>query len=111
MECDEGLAQRVRELMADEQGMSEKRMFGGVAFLVNGNMSVGVVGDNLMVRVGTDAYESLVRERHARKMHFTGKPMKGFVYVAPEGLDSDVDLSRWVDHGPAYARSPPHKPR
>jgi TfoX/Sxy family transcriptional regulator of competence genes len=111
MAYDEGLAQRIRELMADEQGVSEKRMFGGIAFLLNGNMSVGVVKDNLMVRVGPDAYERLVRERHTRKMDFTGNPMKGFVYVAPEGLESDADLSRWVAHGLTYARSLPRKGR
>ncbi len=106
---DEGLARRVRELLADEQGVSEKRMFGGIAFLLNGNMSVGIVKDTLMVRVGPDAYERLVRERHARAMDFTGKALRGFVYVAPEGLESDADLGRWVTRGVTYARSLPEK--
>jgi TfoX/Sxy family transcriptional regulator of competence genes len=109
MAYDEGLAERIRELLADERGVSEKRMFGGLAFLLNGNMSVGIVKDTLMVRVDPDAYETLVGKRHARKMDFTGKPMKGFVYVAPEGLESDVDLRRWVNHGVTYARSLPGK--
>ena len=111
MAYDEGLAQRIRDLLADEQGVSEKRMFGGIAFLLHGNMSVGVVKDSLMVRVGPDAYADRVRERHARKMDFTGKPMKGFVYVGAEGLESDGDLTRWVDHGLTYARSLPRKQR
>ncbi|HEX9188645.1 MAG TPA: TfoX/Sxy family protein [Vicinamibacteria bacterium] len=109
MAYDEGLAERIRELLAEESGVEEKRMFGGIAFLLHGNMSVGVVKDTLMVRVGPDAHPVLVGERHAREMDFTGKPMKGFVYVAPEGLESDADLRRWVDHGVAYARSLPRK--
>jgi TfoX/Sxy family transcriptional regulator of competence genes len=109
MPYDEGLAQRIREMLAEEEGVSEKRMFGGIAFLLKGNMSVGVVKDTLMVRVGPAAYERLVGKRHARKMDFTGRPMKGFVYVAPEGLESDRDLARWISRGVAYARSLPGK--
>jgi hypothetical protein len=111
MPYDEGLAERIRELLADERGVCEKRMFGGLAFLLNGNMSVGVVKDNLMVRAGPDAYETLVGKRHARKMDFTGRPMKGFVYVGPEGFESDADLRRWINHGVSYARSLPGKPK
>ena len=109
MAFDEGLAQRIREVLATERGVVEKRMFGGIAFLLNGNMAVGVVGDTLMVRVGPDHYETLVAQPNAREMDFTGKPMKGFVYVAPEGLVSDADLNRWIGHGTGYARSLPGK--
>jgi TfoX/Sxy family transcriptional regulator of competence genes len=109
MPFDEGLAQRIREVLATERGICEKRMFGGIAFLLNGNMAVGVVGDHLMVRVGPDRYETLLAEPHAREMDFTGKPMKGFVYVAAEGLVSDADLNRWIGHGTACARSLPAK--
>ena len=107
MAFDEGLAQRIREVMAAERCVSEKRMFGGIAFLLNGNMAVGVVQDNLMVRVGPHKYETLVAEPHAREMDFTGKPMRGFVYVGSEGVASDADLQRWIGHGTAYARSLP----
>ena len=109
MAYDEGLAQRIRELLAGQQGVSERRMFGGIAFLLEGNMAVGVLEDSLMVRVGPDAYDGLVRRPHARKMDFTGKPMRGFVYVAPDGLESDADLHRWIGHGVAYACSLPRK--
>jgi TfoX/Sxy family transcriptional regulator of competence genes len=109
MPYDEGLAQRVRELLADEPGLSEKRMFGGLAFLLKGNMCVGIVKDALMVRVGPDAYHDLVHQPSARKMDFTGKPMKGFVFVEPEGFESDADLRRWVGHGLAYASALPGK--
>lgn len=109
MAYDEGLAQRIREMLADEGGVTEKRMFGGIAFLVRGNMSVGVVKDALMVRVGPHAYARLVTMPHAREMDFTGRPMKGFVYVDPAGVAADADLRRWIGHGVALARSLPAK--
>jgi len=109
MAYDEGLAQRIRELLAKQAGVSEKRMFGGLAFLLKGNMCVGIVKDDLMIRVGPDAYQRLVRHPHARKMDFTGKPMKGFVYVSPEGVESEEGLRLWVGHGLAYASSLPSK--
>ena len=109
MAYDEGLAQRVRELFADRAGVSEKRMFGGLAFLLHGNMCVGVLKNNLMVRVGPYVYPDLVRQPHAREMDFTGRPMKGFLYVTPEGFEDDVNLRRWVGHAVAYASSLPRK--
>ena len=77
MAYDESLAQRVRKLLAEQAGLSEQRMFGGLAFLLGGHMCVGIVKDRLMVRVGPAAYASLVAQPHARKMDFTGRPMKG----------------------------------
>jgi TfoX/Sxy family transcriptional regulator of competence genes len=109
MAYDEGLAERVRDHLVDEHGVTERRMFGGLAFLLQGNMCVGVVKDKLMVRVGRDAYAGLLKQPHARKMDFTGRPMKGFLYVMPAGLESDEDLGRWVEHGKAYASSLPEK--
>jgi TfoX/Sxy family transcriptional regulator of competence genes len=109
MAYDEGLAQRIREMLSEQPGVSEKLMFGGVCFLLRGNMFAGIVKDDLMVRVGPGAHESLVAQRHARPMDFTGRPMKGFLYVAPEGFESDADLRRWVEHGLAYAGSLPGK--
>ncbi len=105
MSYDEGLAERIREALAEQTNVSEKRMFGGLAFMVGGKMCVGIVKDELMVRVGPETYDQRVRERHARKMDFTGRPMKGFIYVAPEGFESDTDLRRWVGYGLAYAGS------
>ncbi len=105
MAYDEGLAERIREILADRRGVTEKRMFGGLAFLLGGRMCVGVVKDRLMVRVGPEAYERRVREPHARKMDFTGRPMKGFVYVESKGFESDAELRRWVGYGVEYAGS------
>lgn len=110
MAYDEGLAERIRGVLDEQTGVSEKRMFGGVAFLVKGHMSVGIVQDKLMVRVGPDSYDRVLRERHARQMDFTGRPMKGFVYVVPSGYESDADLQRWINLGVSYVTSLPAKP-
>jgi TfoX/Sxy family transcriptional regulator of competence genes len=110
MAYDEGLAERIRGVLDAQPGVSEKRMFGGVAFLVKGHMGVGIVQDKLMVRVGPESYDRVLRERHARRMDFTGRPMKGFVYVLPEGYETDGDLQRWVNLGVSYVTSLPAKP-
>lgn len=109
MAYDEGLAERIRGVLEDVPGVSEKRMFGGIAFLVRGNMGVGIVQEKLMVRVGPDSYGRMLRERHVRRMDFTGRPMKGFVYVVPAGYESDEGLARWVEAGVAHATSLPAK--
>jgi TfoX/Sxy family transcriptional regulator of competence genes len=109
MAYDEGLAERVRGILTDEAGVAEKRMFGGLAFLLRGNMCVGVVKDELMVRVGPQGYDDLVRQPHARQMDFTGRPMKGLLFVDPDGLEADADLQRWVGHGVIFAKSLPKK--
>jgi hypothetical protein len=80
-----------------------------LAFLVRGNMTGGIVKDELMVRVGLEAHSQMLREPHARAMDFTGRPMKGFVFVSPEGLESDTDLARWVERGVGYGASLPTK--
>ena len=107
MAYDEGLAERIRGVLDEQPGVSEKRMFGGVAFLVKGHMSVGIVQDKLMVRVGPESYDRVLRERHARKMDFTGRPMKGFVYVIHSGYETDADLQRWVRSGGELRCLPP----
>jgi hypothetical protein len=109
MAFDEGLAERIRGVLQERSDVSEKRMFGGLAFLVRGHMGVGIVQDKLMIRVGPEDYDAVLRERHARKMDFTGRPMKGFVYVVPKGYESDRDLERWVGLGAGYATSLPPK--
>ena len=109
MAYDEGLAQRIREVLEDREDLSEKKMFGGLAFLLGGNMCVGVVKGELMLRVGPDRYEEALRQPHARKMDFTGRPMKGFVYVACDGFESDADLRCWVARGVHIAGSLPRK--
>ena len=84
-------------------------MFGGLAFMLRGHMCIGVVGDQLMVRVGPDQYAASLRQPHAREMDFTGKALRGFVFVAPAGFDSDDDLMRWVDRALAFNRTQPAK--
>jgi TfoX/Sxy family transcriptional regulator of competence genes len=103
MPYDEGLAQRIRELLDDDARISEKRMFGGVVFLANGNMAAGIIRDELMVRVGPAAYDEALALPHARAMDFTGRPMRGFVQVAPAGFEDDADLRAWLGRGIAYA--------
>jgi TfoX/Sxy family transcriptional regulator of competence genes len=103
MPYDEGLAQRIRELLDGDERVREKHMFGGVAFLANGAMAVGVIRDELMVRVGPAAYEAALALPHARPMDFTGRPMRGFVQVAPAGFEDDADLSGWIARGVGFA--------
>jgi TfoX/Sxy family transcriptional regulator of competence genes len=110
MAYDEGLAERIRGVLEDQPGLSERRMFGGIAFLVKGHMSVGIVQDKLMVRVGPESYDLVLQDRHARRMDFTGRPMKGFVYVVPAGYESDASLGRWVRLGVEYVTRLPAKP-
>ena len=109
MAYDEGLADRIRGALAKHPGVSERKMFGGLCFMVQGNMACGVVGDELMVRVGPDGYEAALAEPHAREMDFTKRPMRGMVYVGREGIESDEGLEDWVDRGAAFALSLPAK--
>jgi TfoX N-terminal domain len=96
MSYDVGLAQRVREVLGDRPGLSERAMFGGLAFLIDGKMFVGIRGSTLMARVGAERYQDALAVAHVRKMDFTGRPLKGYVYVDPPGLGKDKDLQAWV---------------
>ncbi len=109
MAFDEYLAGRVRKILARIDGVTEKKMFGGLCFLVNGNMALGLVNDDLMIRVGPNSYEKLLAQPNVRKMDFTGKPLKGFLYVGAKGTDSDKDLKKWVSKGIEFAMSLPAK--
>jgi TfoX/Sxy family transcriptional regulator of competence genes len=109
MAYDEGLAQRIREVLVDQDGVVEKKMFGGIAFMVHGNMACGVVKEDLMVRVGPDAYDESLDLPHARPMDFTGKPMRGMIYVDAGEIDDEDELGEWVQRGVAYATSLPPK--
>ena len=112
MAYDAGLAQRIREALAERPDVSEKKMFGGLCFLASGNMCFGVVGDELMVRVGPEAYAESLARPHAREMDFTGRPMKGLVYIATAGFESDTDLDAWLARGLGFAESlPPRRTR
>ena len=109
MAYDEGLAKRVREILADQPGIAERRMFGGLAFLLAGNMLCGIVGQDLMVRVGPDRHWEALAAPHARPMDFTGRPMNGMVYVGPKGCATDDMLRSWIDQGLSFAGSLPAK--
>ena len=109
MAYDDGLAQRIREHLETRRDVDERKMFGGIAFLVGGHMCAGVVRDELMVRVGPEAYDAALALDHARPMDFTGRPMKGFVYVAAEGFAEDEDLAAWLERGLAFAGALPPK--
>ena len=109
MAFDEGVADRLRDTFEAIPGVTEKKMFGGIAFMVNGHMSCGVVSDTLMVRVGPDQYEEALKRPFASEMDFTGRPMKGFVYVAPDGFESDEDLESWVRTSLVFVHALPPK--
>lgn len=110
MAYDEAVARRVRRTMMAHPGVAEQKMFGGLAFLLRGHMCCGVVGDQLMVRVGSDDYEAALSRPHARPMDFTGKALKGFVYVGPAGFASAADLEGWVSRAARFVSSLPAKP-
>jgi TfoX/Sxy family transcriptional regulator of competence genes len=110
MAFDEALAGRVREMVGASAGVVEKRMFGGVAFLVHGNISVGVHGDELIVRLEPTETDQALREPGARIFDITGRPMQGWLLVASSALESKAALRKWVSKGIAYAQSLPPKP-
>lgn len=109
MAYDEELAERVRASLGAVKGVTEIRMFGGLCYTIRGNMAVGITGEDLMVRMAADTAEAALKEPHARLMDFTGRPMKGFLYVGPEGLRTQKMLERWVGRGVDYASSLPAK--
>jgi TfoX/Sxy family transcriptional regulator of competence genes len=112
MAYDEALAERVRRLLAPREGVSERKMFGGLAFMVDRNMACGVLGDELMVRLDHDDAERALGEEHVRPMDFTGRPARGMVYVASAGIAADPDLASWVEAGADHAASlPPKAPK
>ena len=105
MAFDEGLAERIQLLIQSEPDMSERKMFGGLCFMSNGNMCFGIVGSDLMVRVGVDAYREALALPHTREMDFTGRSMRGMVFVADAGVSEDDDLMTWLQRGLDFARS------
>jgi TfoX/Sxy family transcriptional regulator of competence genes len=106
---DEDLAQRVREVLTARSDLGERKMFGGIAFMVAGNMACGVLKEDLIVRLGDDEGEKALAEDGVRPFDFTGKPMKGIVYVSPERISDDAELAEWVEAGADYAASLPPK--
>ena len=109
MAYDEGLAQRLREVLGDRPDMVEKKMFGGVGVMLDGNMACGVHGDRLIVRVGPERYETALSMPHAGEFDITGRPMRGWITVGPGGYDSDDELAGWVQQGVDFALTLPPK--
>ncbi len=109
MAYDEGLAERIRQVMIDYPTASEKKMFGGIAFMLNDYMVCGVIDDMLMARVGPDNYAESLTKPHVRKMDFTGRAMKGYVHVTADAIESDDELTTWIDLCATFVRSLPPK--
>jgi TfoX/Sxy family transcriptional regulator of competence genes len=109
MAYDEELVDRVRELLSARAEVSERKMFGGIAFMVAGNMACGVLGEDLIVRLGEDEAGKALTEEGIRPFDFTGRPMKTTVYVSPERTSNEDGLTEWVEAGAAYAASLPAK--
>jgi TfoX/Sxy family transcriptional regulator of competence genes len=109
MAIDERLASRVRSALSAHPAVQERKMFGGLAFLVHGNMSVGVQGADLIVRVDPSETDEALTRSGVRLFDMTGRPMKGWLLISPEALHSDSALGEWVGRGVAYAESLPPK--
>lgn len=109
MAFDEGLAERVRILLQNQNEVQEKKMFGGLCFMVSNHMCCGIVGENLMARVGPQNYETCLSRKFVSEMDFTGRPMKGMVYVTSEGISEDEDLSNWLNLCLEFINSLPPK--
>ena len=109
MAYDEGLAHRIREQTNDVTGLTERKMFGGLSFLLEGNLAVGVIGEDMIVRVGPEHDRTALEMPSARSFDFTGRKMKGWVMVAPDGTQEDEDLQNWIKMGLDFAATLPPK--
>jgi TfoX/Sxy family transcriptional regulator of competence genes len=109
MPFDATIADRVRPLMARGPGFAEKKMFGGVGFLLHGNMCVGVWKEFLIVRIGPDAYDDALAKTGVKEFDMTGRPMKGWVMVDPSGARGDHELTAWVEQAVAFVSGLPSK--
>jgi TfoX/Sxy family transcriptional regulator of competence genes len=109
MAFSEALAARTRQRLARRKNVEEKKMFGGVGFLLNGNLLVGVWKDSLIVRLGPDEGDLALLEPHVKEFDITGRPMKGWVLVEPEGVEGDDQLSDWIERATKFVRALPAK--
>ena len=111
MAYDERLAERIRDYFKRRKDVEEKRMFGGLCFMLNGHMCCGIEKNRLMIRVVPDRYETLLRKPYAYEMDFTGKPLKGFLFVSEAGFHTAAGLASWIDQAVECAMSKPPKKR
>ncbi len=109
MAFDESLAARIRQALARKKGVEEKKLFGCACFLLGGNVLVGVWKDSLIARVGPDGYEDALLEPHVREFDITGRPMKGWVLVGPEGVEDDGQLKLWIHRAVTFVGKLPAK--
>ncbi len=109
MAYSEKLAERITKLLSQHKGLVIKKMFGGICFMLNDKMAAGIVENKLMIRCNRDDYPELLKKPHAGEMTFTGKPMKGFLYVSPEGIRTDKQLQKWLDIGVEFVKKAPPK--
>jgi hypothetical protein len=109
MAFDETLAARIRDALARKRGVEEKKIFSSIGYLLNGNMLVGVWRNSLIVRLGADKYDDALLEPHVRKFNPTGRPMKGWVLVGPEGIENDEQLTAWIGRAMKFVRTLPAK--
>jgi TfoX/Sxy family transcriptional regulator of competence genes len=109
MAYSEALADRIRTALGPDRRVTEIKMFGGLCLMVRGHMTCGVIGDELMLRVGRDLYESTLKKRHARPMDFTGKPMPGMIYVSAKGCETSRAVKAWVDRALEFNETLPPK--
>ncbi|MCA9922619.1 MAG: TfoX/Sxy family protein [Anaerolineales bacterium] len=109
MAYDEKLAERVRTLISGAPGVVEKKMFGGVGFILHGNMACGIHKDSLVVRIGPEKYADVVMQPQIRPFDITGRPMKGWILVDQAGVIEDADLQHWVEQGLSFAGTLPPK--
>ncbi len=109
MAYDEELASRIRVALAHREAVTEKKMFGGLTFMVADRMCCGVLQDNLVLRVSSQDHDEALSHPHARPMDFTGQPMRGFVYISPEGYQQEEDLQMWLARALAYVDTAPPK--
>ena len=109
MASDQQLVDRLSKLLSGHPGVEPKRMFGGVCFMLNGNMCIGVHKTSLIVRIGEEQAEALMRQTHVKPMDLTGKVMKGWATIVPEGVRRDADLARFVDVALAFVATLPAK--
>src|SRR5262249_13976949 len=109
MPFSEALAERIRQWLARRKNVEEKKMFGGVGFLPNGNMLVGVWKDSLIVRLGPDEGDEALKELHVKAFDITGRPMTGWVLVGPEGVQHDRQLTDWIERATRFVRTLPAK--
>ena len=109
MAYDEGLAERIRSVLKRRRNVTERKMFGGMAFMISGNMCCGVVRRDLMLRLGPEGAEAALEEEYTRPMDFTGKPMRGMVYVDPSGTEASGKLAEWIQRGLDFLETLPPK--